>query len=83
MTQNILVIGATSAIAQQVARRYAETGAHLFLAARSAGHLEAVAADLQDRGAAAPGTRSASCTWRWWHLAHCQIRNVRPRIPNT
>jgi decaprenylphospho-beta-D-erythro-pentofuranosid-2-ulose 2-reductase len=56
MTQSILVIGATSAIAQQVARRYAETGAHLFLAARSAGHLEAVAADLQARGAAAVDT---------------------------
>jgi decaprenylphospho-beta-D-erythro-pentofuranosid-2-ulose 2-reductase len=56
VSQNILVIGATSAIAQQVARRYAEAGARLFLCARSAGHLEAVAADLRARGAAAVET---------------------------
>jgi short-subunit dehydrogenase len=56
MTQNVLVIGANSAIAQAVARHYAENGARLFLCARSAGHLEAVAADLRARGAVAVGT---------------------------
>lgn len=56
MTQNVLVVGATSAIAQAVARRYAETGARLFLCARNARHLEVVAADLRARGAAAVAT---------------------------
>jgi decaprenylphospho-beta-D-erythro-pentofuranosid-2-ulose 2-reductase len=56
MTQNILIVGATSAIAQAVARRYAEHGSRLFLTARNPSKLEAVAADLRARGAAAVGT---------------------------
>jgi hypothetical protein len=56
MTTSVLVVGATSGIAQAVARRYAERGARLFLAARSAGKLETVAADLRARGAAAVDT---------------------------
>ncbi len=51
MTQSVLVVGATSGIAQAVARRYAERGARLFLAARSSAKLEAVAGDLRARGA--------------------------------
>ncbi len=53
MTQNVLVVGATSGIAQAVARRYAERGARLLLAARDAAKLDAVAADLRARGAGA------------------------------
>jgi short-subunit dehydrogenase len=49
--QRILILGATSAIAEAVARRYAGLGARLFLVARSAERLEAVAADLRSRGA--------------------------------
>lgn len=47
----VLVLGATSAIAQQVARAYAERGAALFLVARNAERLGAVADDLRVRGA--------------------------------
>lgn len=49
--RRILILGATSAIAEAVARRYAGLGARLFLVARSAERLEAVAADLRARGA--------------------------------
>jgi short-subunit dehydrogenase len=48
----VLVIGATSAIAQAVARVYAKRGARLVLAGRDASKLEAVRADLVARGAA-------------------------------
>lgn len=41
----------TSAIAEQVARRYAGRGARLFLAARNNEQLEAIAQDLRVRGA--------------------------------
>jgi hypothetical protein len=53
MTEKMLVIGATSGIAQAVARRYAERGARLFLVARDSAKVEAVAADLRVRGAGA------------------------------
>src|SRR5438105_1174248 len=49
--ERVLVLGATSAIAQQVARLYAARGASLFLVARNAEHLSAVADDLRVRGA--------------------------------
>lgn len=51
MTERLLIIGATSAIAQAVARRYAERRAQLFLVARRDAALEANAADLRVRGA--------------------------------
>jgi short-subunit dehydrogenase len=51
MNQNILIIGATSGIAEAVARRYAEQGARLFLAARNDTKLRAVSTDLAARGA--------------------------------
>ena len=47
----VLIIGATSAIAQAVARRYAQQGAKLFLVARDAERLDALADDLAVRGA--------------------------------
>lgn len=49
--QKILIIGATSAIAESVARLYAARGAALYLAGRSAGKLDTIAADLRVRGA--------------------------------
>lgn len=52
MTKRVLIIGATSAIAHAVARRYASRGARLFLIARRAEPLDANAADLRVRGAA-------------------------------
>lgn len=46
----ILVLGATSAIAQAAARLWAERGEELVLVARDAEKLEAVAGDLRTRG---------------------------------
>jgi short-subunit dehydrogenase len=50
--QRILIVGATSAIAESTARRFAARGDALFLAGRSAERLQAIAADLAVRGAA-------------------------------
>ena len=49
--QNILIIGATSAIAEATARLYAKQGAKLHLLARNLSQLERIAADLKIRGA--------------------------------
>jgi short-subunit dehydrogenase len=49
--QRILIVGATSAIAESTARRFAARGDALFLAGRSAERLQAIAADLRVRGA--------------------------------
>jgi short-subunit dehydrogenase len=50
--QRILIVGATSAIAESTARRFAARGDALYLAGRSAERLQAIAADLKLRGAA-------------------------------
>jgi decaprenylphospho-beta-D-erythro-pentofuranosid-2-ulose 2-reductase len=50
---NVAIFGASSAIAEQVARLYAVKGARLFLAARDAERLDAIAFDLRARGAEA------------------------------
>jgi decaprenylphospho-beta-D-erythro-pentofuranosid-2-ulose 2-reductase len=50
--QNILIIGATSAIAEATARLWAARGDALFLVGRKAERLAAIAADLRVRGAA-------------------------------
>jgi short-subunit dehydrogenase len=47
----VLVLGATSAIAQAAARVWAQRGAELFLVARNGARLSAVAEDLTARGA--------------------------------
>jgi decaprenylphospho-beta-D-erythro-pentofuranosid-2-ulose 2-reductase len=49
--QRILIVGATSAIAEATARRFASRGDALFLAGRSAARLQAIAEDLLVRGA--------------------------------
>jgi decaprenylphospho-beta-D-erythro-pentofuranosid-2-ulose 2-reductase len=51
-TQRILIVGATSAIATEVARAYAARGASLMLTGRNPRRLAAVADDLKVRGAA-------------------------------
>ncbi len=51
MNQHILIIGATSGIAEAVARRYAEQGAQLFLVARNSDKLQVISSDLAARGA--------------------------------
>ena len=50
--QRVLIIGASSAIAEATARRWAARGAALFLVGRKAERLEQIAADLRVRGAA-------------------------------
>ena len=49
--QNILIIGATSAIAEATARLFAKQNAKLHLLARNLSQLETIAADLKIRGA--------------------------------
>ncbi|CAN5150680.1 SDR family oxidoreductase [soil metagenome] len=48
----MLIIGATSAIAEATAKRFAQKGAEFYLLARSRERLEGLAADLRIRGAA-------------------------------
>ncbi len=55
--KSIMIIGATSAIAQATARRYALEGANLYLVARDPAKLDVVAADLATRGAGRVATR--------------------------
>lgn len=52
MSTRVLIIGATSAIATAVARRYAAASARLFLVGRRMPALQALADDLRVRGAA-------------------------------
>jgi short-subunit dehydrogenase len=59
ITKKILVLGATSGIAEATCRIWAAQGAQLFLVARNAEKLAAVAADLKLRGAAYVGTAVA------------------------
>lgn len=54
--QQVLIIGATSAIAEATARRFAAHGAALVLVARNATRLDAIARDLEVRGAARVAT---------------------------
>ena len=51
--QKILIIGATSAIAEATAKRYATQEANFYLLARNQARLEALASDLKIRGATA------------------------------
>ena len=51
--QHIVIIGATSAMAEACARRWAERPAHFFLVARNAARLDNIKSDLQARGASA------------------------------
>jgi decaprenylphospho-beta-D-erythro-pentofuranosid-2-ulose 2-reductase len=60
--KRILVIGATSTIAGACAREWAVRGASFFLVGREATKLEALAADLRMRGAAAADTWTMDAT---------------------
>jgi short-subunit dehydrogenase len=59
LAKKILVLGATSGIAEATCRIWAEQGAQMFLVARNPEKLAAVAADLKTRGAAYVGTAVA------------------------
>jgi decaprenylphospho-beta-D-erythro-pentofuranosid-2-ulose 2-reductase len=54
--KKVLIIGATSAIATEVARRYAQSGAALSLLGRNQGRLDGLAHDLSVRGASSVHT---------------------------
>jgi decaprenylphospho-beta-D-erythro-pentofuranosid-2-ulose 2-reductase len=59
ITKKILVLGATSGIAEATCRIWAAEGAQLFLVARNPEKLAAVAADMKTRGASYVGTAVA------------------------
>ncbi|MFL6547988.1 MAG: SDR family oxidoreductase [Povalibacter sp.] len=56
--RRILIVGATSAIAEATAREFASKGDALFLVGRSSQRLQAIADDLKVRGASAVGVRA-------------------------
>jgi decaprenylphospho-beta-D-erythro-pentofuranosid-2-ulose 2-reductase len=58
-TRNILILGATSSIAEHTARIWAARGARLYLVGRNAARLRAIADDLGARGAASTATEVA------------------------
>ena len=62
MVRKVLIIGATSAIAEATARLFAERGDSLFLVARDATRVANVADDLRVRGAARVETRTLDTT---------------------
>ena len=49
MTERILLVGASSAIAQELARKLCQRGCHLVLAGRNTDELESIATDLRIR----------------------------------
>ena len=59
---NVLIIGATSAIAEACARVWAQRGDRVFLAARGEAQLQSVANDLRTRGAAFVGHKVFDAT---------------------
>ena len=60
--QKVLILGATSLIAQEVSKLLADRQCPLFLVGRDAAKLCAIAADLKVRGAAKVGTATADLT---------------------
>ena len=62
MMKKILIIGATSAIAEATARRFAARGDALYLVARNGEHLRTIAADLNVRGAMRAGSATLEAT---------------------
>ena len=84
--RTVAVLGATSAIAEQVARRYAIQGAKLFLAGRRPEALAAIARDLEIRGAAAVATHACDLAAREAHaalLAACARPWACPTSPSS
>lgn len=71
----ILLIGATSAIAQATARLWANPDSAFFLIARNADHLQVVAKDLTVRGAAVVHTAAVDLTETEQHAALIQRAN--------
>jgi short-subunit dehydrogenase len=77
----LAIFGATSAVAQAVARRFAEQGAQLFLVGRSLERLEAIAADLRVRGSTAVSVVASDLADLSQHAAlveqaHCALGGI-------
>lgn len=70
--RKILIVGATSAIAEATARVWAQRGDKLFLAARNAAQLQSVSDDLKVRGAAFVGSKVFEATAFEQHAALLQ-----------
>ena len=60
--KKILIIGATSAIAQEVANLYAQQGSKIFLVARNQNNLNVIVDDLMVRGADKTASYAVDCT---------------------
>jgi short-subunit dehydrogenase len=60
--RRVLIVGATSAIAEATARRFAKEGDRLFLTGRDVGKLERIAQDLRIRGATQVDTHRLDVT---------------------
>ncbi len=67
--KNVVIFGATSAMAEDVAKRYATEGANLYLLARDTDKLDAIKKDLMVRGAAEIHTSSFDAADRDLHEA--------------
>ena len=79
--KRVVIFGATSAIAVEVARRYAASGAALDLCARTASKLQPLIADLQVRGAKSVATWGFDAEDPASHEALCaQIATTGPAI---
>lgn len=73
--RNLLIIGATSAIAEATARRFAAAGARFYLIGRNAEKLAAIARDLEIRSGQSVHSESLDLIcWRtirrWWNGRH-------------
>ncbi|HKA45652.1 MAG TPA: SDR family oxidoreductase [Burkholderiales bacterium] len=69
MTRRVLIVGATSAIAEATARIFAAAGDRLYLVARNRDRVDAIARDLTVRGAAAVATETMDLNDVQSHMA--------------
>ena len=76
--QRVLIIGATSAIAEATANIYAKQGAHLALLARNSERLESLASDLKIRGAS--DVHTAILELNEFSLHQASLDNILSRL---
>jgi decaprenylphospho-beta-D-erythro-pentofuranosid-2-ulose 2-reductase len=67
--RNILIVGATSAIAEATARRFAALGARFYLVGRNAEKLAAIVGDLEIRGGQTVHSETIDLDWLEQHPA--------------
>lgn len=73
----ILILGATSAMAHETARIWAKQRKKLFLVARNSSRLEAIAKDLQVRGAEILGVHACDLTLTHEHASLLELANEK------